>query len=48
VGLGPRQTAYEPLILATGKYAFVCFLPDPAKKNTPHALEGMIKEITIS
>jgi hypothetical protein len=48
VGVGPRQTAYEPLILATGKYALVCFFPDPTKKNTPHALEGMIKEITIS
>jgi hypothetical protein len=31
-----------------GHYALVCFFPDPTKNNTPHALEGMIKEVTIS
>ncbi len=47
-GVSPKQTAYAPMILAPGKYALVCFLPDPAKDNQPHALEGMIKEITIT
>jgi len=47
VGVGPRQTVYEPLILQAGKHVLVCFFPDAAKKNTPHALEGMIKEFTV-
>ncbi len=34
--------------LAPGNYALLCFFPDPAKDGTPHVLEGMLKEITIS
>ena len=48
VGLGPNQTVYQRLALAPGKYVFVCFFPDPTKNDLPHAVEGMIKEITIS
>jgi len=48
VGVGPGQTAYQQLALSPGKYVFLCFFPDPTKGNQPHALEGMVKEITIS
>ncbi len=48
VGLGPNQTMYETMNLKPGKYVMLCLFPDPTKKNLPHALEGMIKEITIS
>jgi hypothetical protein len=48
VGLGPSQTMYQAMNLAPGKYVFLCFFPDPTKGNLPHALEGMVKEITIS
>jgi hypothetical protein len=48
VGLGPGQTMYQEMALTPGKYVFACFFPDPTKGDIPHALEGMIKEITIS
>ena len=48
VGLGPNQSMYETLALTPGKYVMLCFFPDPTKDNLPHALEGMLKEITIS
>lgn len=48
VGLGPNQSVYQVMHLAPGKYVFVCFFPDVANKNLPHAVEGMIKEITVS
>jgi len=48
VGLGPNQTMYERMALSPGRYVLLCFFPDPNKQNLPHALEGMIKEITIS
>jgi uncharacterized cupredoxin-like copper-binding protein len=48
VGLSPQQTAWMTLDLQPGKYAMFCFFPDPAKNNMPHALEGMIKEFTVS
>ncbi|HEY5171306.1 MAG TPA: hypothetical protein VIK54_06225 [Acidimicrobiia bacterium] len=48
VGLGPNQTAYQTMALTPGKYVLLCLFPDPTKRNMPHALEGMIKEITIS
>jgi uncharacterized cupredoxin-like copper-binding protein len=48
VGLGPNQTMYQTMSLAPGKYAFVCFFPDPTKGDVPHAVEGMIKEVTVS
>jgi uncharacterized cupredoxin-like copper-binding protein len=48
VGLGPNQTMYEAMSLTPGKYVMICFFPDPTKGNEPHAVEGMVKEITIS
>jgi hypothetical protein len=48
VGLGPGQTMYQQMALTPGKYVLVCFFPDPTKGDQPHALEGMVKEITIS
>lgn len=48
VGLGSGQTMYQQMALTPGKYVFLCFFPDPTKGNQPHALEGMVKEITIS
>jgi len=48
VGLGPKQTMYQTMTLAPGHYVLACFFPDPTKGNIPHALEGMLKEITVS
>ena len=48
VGLGPNQTMYQTMALTPGKYVLLCFFPDPTKGDLPHALEGMLKEITIS
>lgn len=48
VGLGPGQTMYQAMALTPGKYVLLCFFPDPTKGNVPHALEGMVKEITVS
>ena len=48
VGLGSHQTMYETMALTPGKYVLLCFFPDPNKGDLPHALEGMLKEITIS
>ena len=48
VGLGPGQTMYQQMALTPGTYVLVCFFPDPTKGDQPHALEGMIKEITVS
>jgi uncharacterized cupredoxin-like copper-binding protein len=48
VGLGPNQTMYQTMALTPGKYVMLCFFPDPTKGNQPHALEGMVKEFTIS
>ena len=37
------------MALTPGKYVLLCFFPDTSNKGgLPHALEGMIKEITIS
>jgi uncharacterized cupredoxin-like copper-binding protein len=48
VGLGPGQTMYQQMALTPGKYVLLCFFPDPTHGDLPHALRGMIKEITIS
>jgi len=49
VGLGPHQKMFETLSLTPGKYVLACFFPDTSKPGgIPHALEGMLKEITIS
>lgn len=48
VGLTPQQHAWLNLDLTPGNYLLVCFFPDPTKGGLPHALEGMIKEFTIT
>ena len=48
VGLGPGQKMFQTLALAPGNYVLVCFFPDPPKGGIPHALEGMLKEITVT
>jgi uncharacterized cupredoxin-like copper-binding protein len=48
VGLSPHQEAWVTFDLAPGHYAFFCFFPDPPKGDLPHALEGMIKELTVT
>jgi uncharacterized cupredoxin-like copper-binding protein len=48
VGLGPQQVNYQTMALTPGHYVLLCFFPDPNKGNIPHALEGMIKEITVN
>jgi len=35
-------TVWPVLNLAAGRYAAVCFVPDPNKNYEPHAMEGMI------
>ena len=47
-GLTPNQSAWLDLDLAPGNYMLICFFPDPAKQGLPHALEGMVKEFTVS
>ena len=42
------QHAWLSMDLAPGNYILICFFPDPTKGHLPHALEGMIKEFTIS
>lgn len=46
--LSPQQSAYLTLSLSPGHYAALCFMPDVTAKGTPHALEGMIAEFTVS
>jgi hypothetical protein len=48
VGLSTNGKAWLNLDLAPGNYAMFCFFPDPKKDDLPHALEGMIKEFTVS
>jgi uncharacterized cupredoxin-like copper-binding protein len=48
VGLSPGVSAWLTMDLAPGNYAMFCFFPDPTKDDLPHALEGMIKEFTVS
>ena len=48
VGIGPGKSMYQTMALTPGKYVMVCFFPDPTKGDIPHAVEGMIKEITVS
>ncbi len=48
VGLSPRRQGWLDLDLAPGNYVLMCFFPDPTKDDTPHVLEGMIKDFTIT
>jgi uncharacterized cupredoxin-like copper-binding protein len=48
-GVGPGNTVYQQLDLTPGKYVLFCFYPDTSKPGgLPHALEGMIKEFTVT
>jgi len=47
-GLSPQQHAWLDMKLTPGNYVLICFYPDPKKGDIPHALEGMVKEFTIS
>jgi hypothetical protein len=40
-------TVYPVLNLAAGRYAAVCFVPDPNKGGEPHAMEGMISVFDV-
>jgi plastocyanin len=46
-GLTPQQHGWLDMKLTPGNYVLICFFPDPKKNDLPHALEGMVKEITI-
>jgi hypothetical protein len=46
-GLSSQQHAWLDMNLTPGNYVLICFFPDPQKGGLPHAIEGMIKEITI-
>ena len=47
-GLSSQQHAWLDLNLTAGNYVLICFFPDTTKGGLPHALEGMVKEFTIS
>jgi uncharacterized cupredoxin-like copper-binding protein len=47
-GISSQQHAWLDLNLTAGKYVLICFFPDTTKGGLPHALEGMVKEFTIS
>ncbi len=48
VGLSSGAEGWLTFDLEPGTYAMFCFFPDPDKDGLPHALEGMIKEFTVS
>ena len=41
-----KSKASKPADLTAGAYAMICFIPDKESKK-PHALLGMVKEITV-
>ena len=45
--MSPGATAFFPVNLTPGSYAWICFLDD-AKDGKPHFTHGMIKDFTIS
>ena len=47
-GLSSQQHAWLDMNLTPGNYMLICFFPDPKKGGLPHALEGMVKEFTIT
>jgi hypothetical protein len=46
--VGPGQTVTATVHLAPGAYAVACFIPDFAGDNKPHALHGMLKQVTVA
>jgi hypothetical protein len=40
-------TVYPVLDLAAGRYAMICFVPDPNHGGVPHAMEGMIAMLDV-
>jgi hypothetical protein len=45
--LSPGSVTYTTLDLESGNYVLICFLPSEKNDNTPHAMLGMISEVTI-
>lgn len=45
---GIGDTIVYDVDLPAGHYAILCFMPDPGTAGPPHAVKGMIDEITIS
>lgn len=45
---GIGDTINYEVDLPAGRYALVCFMPDPGTAGPPHALKGMIDEVTIT
>ncbi|MFN2137567.1 MAG: hypothetical protein ACK2UK_16520 [Candidatus Promineifilaceae bacterium] len=45
--LAPGSVVYNTLELESGNYVLICFLPSESHDNTPHAMLGMISEVTI-
>lgn len=49
VGIAPMQpgtVAYSTVVFKPGHYLLICLVPD-AKDRKPHALHGMVRELTI-
>jgi uncharacterized cupredoxin-like copper-binding protein len=46
-GLGKGRTGTFTTTLTPGRYAVACFIPD-VKDGKPHAMHGMVQEITIA
>jgi uncharacterized cupredoxin-like copper-binding protein len=45
--LSPGVTAYAPMNLEAGSYAFICFIPSPKNEGKAHLELGMIKEVVV-
>jgi hypothetical protein len=45
--LSPGSVTYTTLDLDSGNYILVCFLPSESHDNTPHAMLGMVNEVTV-
>jgi hypothetical protein len=43
----PGQTVWPVLDLAKGRYAALCWVPDPEKGGLPHAMEGMVSVFDV-
>ena len=47
VTLSPGVSLYFPVTLQAGEYALACFIPSPANGGQPHAVLGMVKQVTV-